>query len=86
MCYMNHRVFLATSHPWRLNKKSFDGKKELGSAPAVLEGTGIVQILKDFNNDFGKYRKNKKDGSWKKRSIFFGCPTSHKINYVIILM
>ena len=83
---MNHRVFLATSHPWRLNKKSFDGKKELGSAPAVLEGTGIVQILKDFNNDFGKYRKNKKDGSWKKRSIFFGCPTSHKINYVIILM
>ena len=29
MCYMNHRVFLLMSHPWRSNKTSFNGKKKL---------------------------------------------------------
>jgi len=60
MCYMNHRVFLPANHAWRLNKKSFNGKKELGSAPTMLEGIEILEILKYFNNDFGKNKKKKK--------------------------
>jgi len=74
MCYMNHRVFLPANHAWRANKKSFNGKRELRSAPTRLEGIEILEILKDFNNDFGKNKKNKKDGPWKKRSIFFELP------------
>ena len=26
MCYMDHRVFLPMDHPWRSNKRSFNGK------------------------------------------------------------
>jgi len=71
---MNHRVFLQANHAWRANNKSFNGKKELRSASTILEGIEILEILKNFNNDFGKNKKNKKDGPWKKRSIFFELP------------
>ncbi|XP_068467230.1 uncharacterized protein [Phaseolus vulgaris] len=74
MCYMNHRVFLPMSHPWRSNKKSFNGKKEFGSTPHMLEGPEIVEMLKDFINEFGKNAKKTIDGPWKKRSIFFELP------------
>ena len=74
MCYMDHRTFLPMDHAWRENRKSFNGKKELRSAPTMLEGTEILEILKDFNNVFGKTNKQKIDGPWKKRSIFFELP------------
>ncbi|CAK8543900.1 unnamed protein product [Lathyrus sativus] len=74
MCYMGHRVFLPMSHAWRLNKRSFNGKKELRSAPSLLKGTDILETLKDFQNEFGKTKKKKKDGPWKKKSIFFELP------------
>jgi hypothetical protein len=74
MCYMDHRTFLPMDHAWRENTKSFNGENELRSAPALLEGAEILEILKDFNNVFGKTRKQKQDGPWKKRSIFFELP------------
>ena len=74
MYYMDHRVFLPMSHPWRANKKSFNGKKELRHSPHVLRGMNILEILRDFKNNFGKINKNKRDGPWKKRSIFFKLP------------
>ena len=41
MCYMDHRVFLPMSHPWRANKKSFNSKKELRHTPHVLTKMNI---------------------------------------------
>jgi len=72
MCYMDHRVFLPMSHPWRANKKYFNGPKELRHTLHVL--MNILEILKDFKNDLGKINKNKRDGPWKKISIFFQLP------------
>jgi hypothetical protein len=75
MCYMDHRVFLPASHPWRADINSFNGKEEDRSAPPMLKGTEIKEDLKDFKNEFGKKKKKKKsDGAWKKKSIFFELP------------
>ncbi|XP_072074365.1 uncharacterized protein [Arachis hypogaea] len=74
MCYMDHRKFLAMDHPYRMDKRSFNGDVELRSSPALLDGEQIFEDLKDFDNVFGKKQKNKIDGPWKKRSIFFELP------------
>ncbi|XP_025640648.1 uncharacterized protein [Arachis hypogaea] len=74
MCYMDHRIFLGMDHPYRMDKRSFNGNVELRSSPALLDGEQIFEDLKDFDNVFGKKQKNKIDGPWKKRSIFFELP------------
>ncbi|WMV58610.1 hypothetical protein MTR67_051995 [Solanum verrucosum] len=74
MCYMDHRVFLPMDHPWRSNKRSFNGKSEFRPPPPLLKGTNVFNSLQDFENIFGKKRKRSNDGPWKKRSIFFELP------------
>ncbi|XP_049382842.1 uncharacterized protein LOC125847219 [Solanum stenotomum] len=74
MCYMNHRVFLPMDHPWRSNKRSFNGKTEFRPPPPLLKGTDVFNSLQDFENVFGKKRKRSNDVPWKKRSIFFELP------------
>lgn len=76
-CYMNHRRFLPTSHPWRYDTKSFNGKVEDELAPSSLSGTDVRQLTSGFPNCFGKSKKRKKpdkDNPWRKRSIFFDLP------------
>ncbi|XP_058784764.1 uncharacterized protein LOC131659614 [Vicia villosa] len=74
MCYMDHRTFLPRTHSWRDDVKSFNGEEEHRTAPSMLNGAEILELLKDFNNEFGKKNKKKVDGPWKKRSIFFELP------------
>ncbi|WMV46923.1 hypothetical protein MTR67_040308 [Solanum verrucosum] len=74
MCYMDHRVFLPMDHPWRSNKRSFNGKTEFRPPPPLLKGTDVFNSLQDFENVFGKKRKRSNDVPWKKRSIFFELP------------
>ena len=62
MCYMDHRVFLPMDHPWRSNKRSFNGKTEFRPPRAPLKGIDVLNSLRDFQNVFGKKIK---------RSIFF---------------
>jgi len=50
------------------------GKKELRSTPHKLEGSEILEILKDFINLFGKNAKKTSDGPWKKRLNVFELP------------
>lgn len=57
MCYMDHRVFLPIGHSWRANRKSFNGRTKLRSAPPLLEGSEILENLKSFNNVFGMKKK-----------------------------
>ena len=70
MCYMDHRVFLPMDHPWRSNKRSFNGKTEFRPPPAPLKGIDVLNSLRDFENVFGKKKKRSNDGPWEKRSIF----------------
>ncbi|WMV38484.1 hypothetical protein MTR67_031869 [Solanum verrucosum] len=77
MCYMGHRAFLPHDHPFRRDKKSFDGKEDHRSAPTPLSGTEVLEELREFNNVFGKGQKWKRrdsEGPWKKSSIFFELP------------
>lgn len=54
MCYMNHRKFLVPEHKWRFDKKRFNGEVEMGQPPPILTGTNVVELLSDYQNEFGK--------------------------------
>lgn len=78
-CYMDTRRFLDMNHPWRKDKKSFNGKEEHKSAPKPLSGHDVVRELQNYENDFGKTENGKtkkceKKGPWKKFSILFELP------------
>ncbi|XP_066162198.1 uncharacterized protein [Oryza sativa Japonica Group] len=77
MVYMGHRRWLPLWHAFRRKKKIFNGKKELGSAPADLSGGQIHNMVKDITNEFGKKRKHSKEDKkrmWKKKSIVWRLP------------
>ncbi|KAK6789627.1 hypothetical protein RDI58_013427 [Solanum bulbocastanum] len=74
MCYKDHRVFLPMDHPWRSNKRSFNGKNEFRPPPPFFKGTDVLNRLHDFENVFEKKIKRSVDGQWKKKSIFFELP------------
>ncbi|XP_075096331.1 uncharacterized protein LOC142174437 [Nicotiana tabacum] len=57
MCYLGHRRFLSVDHPFRREKKSFDGKEEHRLAPTPLTGEEVFEELIEFNNIFGKGAK-----------------------------
>ncbi len=61
MVYMGHRRWLPLRHTFRRKKKIFNGKKELGSAPADLSGDQVHNMVKDITNEFGKKRKRSKE-------------------------
>ncbi|XP_019237002.1 PREDICTED: uncharacterized protein LOC109217226 [Nicotiana attenuata] len=84
MCYMDHRVFLPTDHPWRSNKRPFNGKTEFRLPPPFLKGADVLNDLQNINNVFGKKRK-RNDGPWKKKSIFLNYLIGSTIHYVTIL-
>ena len=71
MCYMDYWVFLHMDHPWRSNKRSFNGNTECRPPPRLLKGTDVLYNLQDFENVFGKKRKRSNDGPWKKKVNFF---------------
>ncbi|WMV56116.1 hypothetical protein MTR67_049501 [Solanum verrucosum] len=77
MCYLGHRAFLPPDHPFRRDKKSFNGEEDHRPAPTSLSGIEVFEKLHDFNNVFGKGNKKRRrnnEGPWKKRSIFFELP------------
>ncbi|XP_057520898.1 uncharacterized protein LOC130801145 [Amaranthus tricolor] len=53
-CYMCHRKFLDTDHPWRFNKRIFNGNIDERIAPVPLTGIEIEEFLCDFPNHYGK--------------------------------
>lgn len=57
MCYMGHRAFLSTDHPFRREKKSFDGKEDHKTAPTPLTGVEVLEELREFNNVFGRAKR-----------------------------
>nr|ABB47542.1 transposon protein, putative, CACTA, En/Spm sub-class [Oryza sativa Japonica Group] len=77
MEHTRSRRWLPLRHAFRRKKKIFNGKKELGSAPADLSGDQVHNMVKDITNEFGKKRKRSKEDKkrmWKKKSIFWRLP------------
>lgn len=78
MSYMSHRRFLPRDHPYRSQKKAFNGKKESRLAPSPLSGEEILERMELLNFSWGKNKVNSssaKDDTrthcFKKKSIFF---------------
>ncbi|XP_019236804.1 PREDICTED: uncharacterized protein LOC109217034 [Nicotiana attenuata] len=75
LCYMGHRCFLPLDHPWRKNKRLFDGKVEKGVAPNPLIGDDVLMQLQGLGNvTFGKGQKRKRNApnnayNWKKKNL-----------------
>ncbi|XP_057452582.1 uncharacterized protein LOC130744411 [Lotus japonicus] len=74
MCYMDHRIFLPTDHEYRSNIRAFNGKEEYRTAPDLLKGEDVLDLLENFTNIFGKTQKKVTNGPWRKKSIFFELP------------
>ena len=53
-CYAGHRRYLPYDHPFRKQKKAFDGKQEFSIAPEPLNGEQIYNKVKFFINKWGK--------------------------------
>jgi len=82
-CYMGHRRFFPSDHPWR-NKVSFNNKVETREAPVPLTGAQVFEQFESFEQvKFGKTTASKKRKSdedkrwhnWRKKSIFFSSLT-----------
>ncbi|XP_073139065.1 uncharacterized protein [Henckelia pumila] len=77
MSYTGHRRFLPLSHPYRRQKKTFDGNQEFNPAPNPLSGHEVLERVERINYQpgklTGKLQSKKDDGKpcWKKKSIFF---------------
>ncbi|TYK13605.1 transposase [Cucumis melo var. makuwa] len=78
MAYIGHRKFLPRHHPYRKQKKVFNGAQELELAPEPLSGEEIFIQTSKYKHSFGKRTMNEKNSEmsssgtyWKKKSIFF---------------
>ena len=77
MEYMGHRRFLRPDHPYRRNKRAFDGTVETHCAPKVHTGEHVYKMVKNLRVVLGKGKGNTKFPAeklapmFKKRSIFW---------------
>lgn len=71
-CYMGHRRWLPQGHPYRRQKKKFDGNTETEDAPETLSGSSVLKMLEGRVFVLGKKKvapkkgKNKRKGKSKK--------------------
>jgi len=85
MCYMDHRIFLPMDHPWRSNKRSFNGKTEFRLAPPLLKGTDVLNDLQNINNVFEKNRREQMMAHGRKSQFLSNYLIGSTIHYVTIL-
>lgn len=71
--YLGHRRFLPKNHRYRKQKKAFDGNTEERTAPRILTGDDVFEMVKDVKVVLGKRKRKDQvvDGPWKKKSIFY---------------
>ena len=75
--YTGHRRFLPCNHPFRKQKKAFNGEQEFGSTLQPLSGEEILRKIDVICNLWGKNKITrgklnvKTTNCWKKKSIFF---------------
>ncbi|XP_073057309.1 uncharacterized protein [Primulina eburnea] len=77
MSYTGHRRFLPATHPYRRQRKAFNGNQEFNPTPKPLSGHEVLERVERINCRWGKsigVLKSNKDeikSCWKKKSIFF---------------
>lgn len=77
MSFTCHKRFLHRNHPYRKQKRAFDGKQEPGLAPKPLTGHDILKRVVGIKWNCGEKSRDlqTKDEKcktyWKKKSIFF---------------
>nr|BAV56711.1 transposase [Ipomoea nil] len=77
MAFTGHRRFLCKTHPYRRQKKAFDGKQEFDLAPKPLSGHDVLKTVEGINCSWGKNsgklnaKRKISESCWKKKSIFF---------------
>ncbi|XP_073119934.1 uncharacterized protein [Henckelia pumila] len=75
--YTGHRRFLPANHPYRRQRKAFNGDQEFNPAPKPFSGDEVLKKVDGIHCHWGKMRKkihSTKDNvksSFKKKSIFF---------------
>jgi hypothetical protein len=77
MVYMGHRRFLPKDHPYRRNRKDFDGTTDTRPAPNYRDGFQILNELDKLDVDLGKgpnARPAPEGSIWKKKSVFWKLP------------
>jgi len=74
-CFMGHRRWLPPDHPWRRNKRRFNGAQELGGPPEFPDGDEIMRQLDGVVNR-AKTRQKLPPGEvdWKRRSVLYDLP------------
>ncbi|XP_073120666.1 uncharacterized protein [Henckelia pumila] len=55
MSYMVHRRFLPSNHPYRRQKKAFNGNQEFNTAPRPLSGHEVLERVERINYRMGKF-------------------------------
>ncbi|XP_074351502.1 uncharacterized protein LOC141690616 [Apium graveolens] len=68
---------ILSDHKWRSDRRRFNGDVEMLSCPDILRGAEVEELLRGYENDFGKPLKRNRgtsDCPWKKKSIFFELP------------
>ena len=70
MAYLGRRRFLARNHPYRRQKKSFNGEKELKTISEPLPGEAIYLRIKDLKFSRGKKKTKKQPMKGSERSCW----------------
>jgi hypothetical protein len=69
---MGHRQWLPPDHPWRRNKKWFNGAQEIDSHPEVPDGDEIIRQLECVVSRVRTRQKLPKgEVDWKRRSVLY---------------
>jgi hypothetical protein len=78
MVYLGHRKFLRKDHPYRSNRRAFDGKVETRSPPKHRTGRQVYEMVKGLRVILGKGcgstpvpKSNLRAPMFKKKSVFY---------------
>ncbi|XP_021768464.1 uncharacterized protein LOC110732769 [Chenopodium quinoa] len=72
--YIDNRRHLPEDHPFRKNKRGFNGKVEMREVRGPLRASEVYMRVKDIENEFGKPYKSKSKGGYKKKSELWSLP------------
>ena len=59
MVFMEYRLYLPGDHPYRKQKKVFNGEQVFEKRPKILIGEQVFEKVKDIQITFGKKKEHK---------------------------